>query len=132
MLRLDIADAVHAAPDNIQAELTVSGEVSLNLLNDYLSDAETVEAIISASVRPGVPTTCLLAITNRRLIFVAPAPQAVGWQLPKLTKSQVSMGYAFIEGDAGEYSVGVQASEWATESESKIKRASAAAVLAGW
>jgi hypothetical protein len=129
MLRPDISKAIDTAPPHIQQQITQTAAQSLELLNTCLPDDETVGVITSAS--PGVdgPTNSLLALTDRRLLFVAPAPQAVGWRLATLTKTQLFGGFFFVEGDAGDYSLGLKKDEWGAEFELQVKRASATAVL---
>lgn len=131
MIRPDIQQAIDAAPQQIRTEITGPAATTLELLNAHLPKDEMVTAITSASASQGGPINSLIAITSRRLIFIAPAPQAVGWRLSTLTRSQSYMGYFFIEGDAGEYSPGLVAGEWATTFEARVKQAAAVAVLAG-
>ena len=130
MLRADIEKAINELPAEIKEQLTTLGSKCLDLLNTHLSAHEQVQQISSASPRPDTPYNCLLAVTNRRLIFVAPAPQAVGWRLSAITKAQSYNGYFFVEGDAGEYSPGLD-SNWGPTFEAQVKRAAAIAVLAG-
>jgi hypothetical protein len=131
VLRRDISRAVDATPDHIRAEIVGSAAASLALLNDHLAADETVEAITSVAASSEGATTCVLAITSRRLVFVAPAPQAVAWRLSSVTKSQSFAGYFFIEGDAGSYSLGMQDGEWGKAFEGRIKLARTIAVLGG-
>ncbi len=130
MLRADITKAIDELPANIKEQVTTRGSECLDLLNTYLSEHEEVRQISSASPRPDTPYNCLLALTNGRLIFVAPAPQAVGWRLSAITKAQSYGGYFFVEGDAGKYSPGMDAN-WGSTFEAQVKRAIAIAVLAG-
>jgi hypothetical protein len=132
MLRPDISKAIDTVPAYIRTEITESAATAFELLNTYLPTDETVETLTSASAKREGPINSLLVITNRRLIFVAPAPQAVGWRLSTLTKSQAYGGYFFIEGDAGEYSPGLASGEWAAAFEARVKRAAAVAVLANY
>jgi len=129
MLRQDIATAIDATPDQIQSEIKISAATSLELLNTYLPADEPVARITSASPAKDRPANSVLAITKHRLIFVAPAPQVVGWRLASITKSQAAVGYFFIHGDAGEYSLGLTTGPWADSFERLVKRASAIAVL---
>jgi len=130
MLRADIEKAINELPAEIKEQITTLGSKCLDLLNTHLSAHEEVQQISSASPRPDTPYNCLLAVTNRRLIFVAPAPQVVGWRLSAITKAQSYGGYFFVEGDAGEYSPGLD-SNWGPTFEAQVKRAAAIAVLAG-
>ena len=77
MLRTDISKAIDTAPDYIRAEITGSAADTLELLNTYLPADETVEAITSAAANQGGVINSVIAVTDRRLIFIAPAPQAV-------------------------------------------------------
>jgi hypothetical protein len=129
MLRPDISKALDAAPTNIREEITGPAGRSLELLNRYLSETETVQSISSASPSPESVVNSVLALTDHRLIFVAPAPQAVGWRLSTLTRSQSYAGYFFVEGDAGKYSVGMVSSDWSANFEQQVKQAAAIAVL---
>ena len=130
MLRADIAKAIDELPIDIKEQITTLGSECLDLLNTYLSAHEEVRQISSAAPRPDTAYNCVLAITSRRLIFMAPAPQAVGWRLSTITKAQSYGGYFFVEGDAGEYSPGLD-STWGQTFEAQVKRAIAVAVLAG-
>jgi hypothetical protein len=131
MLRPDISKAVDATPPNIREEITGPCRVSLELLNTHLAASETVEGITSAAAAHGGRINSLIAITDRRLLLVVPAPQVVAWRLSSLTKIQVFSGYFFLEGDAGKYSPGMASNEWGTEFEKQVGRASAIATLAG-
>lgn len=130
MLRTEITQAVDQAPANIRTELTGPGLAALELLNAHLPADEEVRHLISASPSKGEPNS-VLALTNRRLVFVAPSPQAVSWRLARLTRSQAFAGLFIVNGDAGEYSLYVPGSEWATYFENQVKTAAAIAVIAG-
>jgi hypothetical protein len=130
MFRADIEKAIDELPDNIKGHVTTLGSECLELLNTYLSDHEEVRHISSASPKPDMSYNCLLALTDRRLIFVAPAPQAVGWRLSTITRAQSYGGYFFMEGDAGKYSPGMDGN-WGSTFETQVKHAIAIAVLAG-
>jgi hypothetical protein len=129
MFRPDIAAAVDATPERIRGELGGSAAKSLDILNTHLSSEEEVRHITSAATDKDRPANCILAITNRRLIFVAPAPQALGFRLSTLTKAQVYAGYVFVEGDFGKYSFGLAADEWGENFEGLMREARASAVL---
>ena len=128
--RGDFAAAIQATPEQMQQQLFGQAARCLELIDANLPAEERVLAVSSASVRPDAPENCLLVLTDRRLIFVAPRPQAVAYRLTGLTKSQAFNGYFFLEGDAGEYSVGLRAGHWADEFERRVFDASALAVLA--
>lgn len=131
MLRQDIAMAIDATPDQIQSEINTSAATSLELLNTYLPADEPVAHITSASPASDGPTNSVLAITKHRLIFVAPAPQVVGWRLASITRSQAYINYFIVHGDAGDYTLGLARGPWADSFELLVKRASAIAVLEG-
>jgi hypothetical protein len=130
MLRPDLAKAIDELPANIKEQITTLGQESLDLLNTHLSAHEEVRQLSSASPKPDTAYNCLFAVTNRRLIFVAPAPQVVGWRLSTLSRAQSYSGYFFVEGDAGKYSPGLDRT-WGQTFETQVKHAAAVAVLAG-
>ncbi|GGM69445.1 hypothetical protein ACFFX1_14650 [Dactylosporangium sucinum] len=127
--RPDLIAAIDATPPAIRREILVGAARCVELVDANLPDDEVVKAVASASVRPDSAVNCLLVLTDRRLIFVAPRPQAVGFRLSALTKSQANLGYFFLEGDAGEYSVGLPTSQWSQQFEQYVFEASALAVL---
>jgi hypothetical protein len=130
MMRPDIAKAIDELPGNIREQVITQGGKCLGLLNEHLAANEEVRHISSAAAKKDSSYTCLFALTNRRLIFVAPAPQAVGWRLSTITRAQSFTGYFFVEGDAGDYSPGLD-STWGPTFEAQVKEAIAVAVLAG-
>lgn len=130
MLRSDITKAIDELLPNIRKEVTTQGGECLGLLNTYLAAHEEVWALSSASAKKDSVYNCLFALTSRRLIFVAPAPQAVAWRLSTITRAQSFTGYFFVEGDAGKYSPGLD-SAWGSTFETQVKRAIAISVLAG-
>jgi hypothetical protein len=78
---------------------------------------------------------CLLALTDRRLLFVAPAPQVLSWPLPTVTKVQSLNGTAnqiqtfFVDDSGGgQYQLGADG-EWGPAFASHAKRAIAEATL---
>jgi hypothetical protein len=129
--RPDVERAVQATPPHIRTQLGTEAAEALALLTRHLPDTETVQMISSVAVRAGVEANSILALTDHRLIFVAPAPQAVGFRLASLTKTQLSTGYLFLEGDTGEYSLGMADDAWGKQFVQQVKRAAAVAVLAG-
>ena len=129
MLRPDISEAISQVPPTVNEQITTSCSASLNLLNAYLPADETVLSISSASPQKDGQINSLLALTDRRLIFVAPAPQALGWRLPTITRAQSYIGYFFVHAAGGEYSVGLE-NEWGAVFEGHVKEAIAQAVLA--
>lgn len=129
-MRPDIQNALDELPPNMKQEALTSCSQSLEFLNTNLNPDETVRHISPAATQKDAPTSCLLVVTGKRLIFVAPRPQAVAWQLSSVTRHQSTMGYFFIEGDAREYSLGLDPA-WGAKFENQVARAVATSVLAG-
>jgi hypothetical protein len=129
--RPDITSALAAVPPNIRAQLHGEAAAALDLLNRYLPPDEPVRLISSVAVTDDAPPNSVLAVTDHRLVFVAPAPQAVAWRLSSLTKIQLYLGFFFLHGDAGEYSLGLANDAWGATVQQHVKTASAIAVLAG-
>jgi len=130
-MRHDFAAAVDATPPAMRHEILSAARRCVELVDANLPDDEEVLTVTSASVKPEGAVNCLLVLTNRRLIFVAPRPQVVAYRLAALTKSQVFGGYFFLKGDVGEYSVGLRASQWSEQFEHRVFDVSALAVLTG-
>jgi hypothetical protein len=129
MLRPDLSKAISQAPPDVGKAITTSCATSLELLNAHLPADETVVNISSASPEKDGKINSVLALTDRRLIFVAPAPQALGWRLSTITRAQSYIGYFFVHANGGEYSVGLEG-EWGSVFEGYVKEAIAQAVLA--
>jgi len=129
MLRPDISKAISLVPPNISEQIETSCTSCLELVNAHLPADETVVNISSASPQKDGQINSLLVLTDRRLIFVAPAPQALGWRLTTITKAQSYIGYFFVNANGGEYSLGLQ-DEWGSVFEGYVKQAIALAVLA--
>jgi hypothetical protein len=129
--RTDITTALAMVPPNVRAHLHGEAAVAFGLLRRYLAPDEPVHMISSVAVTDDGPPNSVLAITDHRLVFVAPAPQAVAWRLSSLTKIQLYLGFFFLNGDAGEYSLGLAADAWGATVEQHVKTASTIAVLSG-
>ena len=131
MLRTDLAKSIELVPPEIRQDLDGNAAASLEFLNENLPPNEEVTAVTSVKASKEAPSSaCVLAITDSRLVFVSSSPQAVAWRLSLLTRMQIFSGYFFIEGDAGNYSLGMQDNAWSTEFAARLKRANAAAVIA--
>jgi hypothetical protein len=109
----------------------------LDFLAANLPDHEQVRWLASAAPQSYNVRDfhCLLALTDRRLLFVAPSPQALSWPLPTVTKVQALSGNAsqvetfFInDSGGGEYQLGADA-EWGPVFAAHAKRAVAEAIL---
>ncbi len=78
---------------------------------------------------------CLLALTDRRLLFVAPAPQVLSWPLGAVTRVQILQGSAgqittfFVDdSNGGQYQLGADG-QWGQVFVTNAKRAIAEAIL---
>jgi hypothetical protein len=138
-MRTDVATAIGKAPQHVQLQVGNACEASMEFLNRYLPQSEPVEWITTAAPSPHrTPVqNSLLVLTDRRLLFIAPAPQVLSWKLPAITRVQALSGAAgrteifFIDDTSGgEYQLGADA-EWGPEFESQVKIAIAQAVLRG-
>jgi len=136
MLRSDIAKAIEEVPSFIRDQITGSCASCLDFLNAHLAEDEVVSQLSSAAPRwYDAPINSLLVLTDRRLIFIAPAPQVVGWALTALTKVQVLNGSAgqvvgfHVHADGGEFQLGIDGG-WGSTFERSVKHAAAVAVLA--
>jgi hypothetical protein len=132
-LRVDLAAALAAAHPDVQSHLRGGCWQAVQFLDQHLSPAEPIRHAMSIAPSRQASVNSVLAITDRRLVFVAPLPQAVSLQLTKITKSQFFNGYFFLNGDGREFSLGWDTiSEAATDDFSrKLDHASAVAELAG-
>jgi hypothetical protein len=128
-MRSDISIALGKLPADIKAQVTTSASRCLELIDAYLPSGELVKDLASASVNPGSPSVCLFALTDQRLIFLAPLPQVVAWRLAGLKKASAYAGYFFVDGDAGEYSLNMD-EKWGPVFETHVLEAAAIATLA--
>ena len=136
MLRSDIAKAIEEVPPHIREQITGACASCLELVNAHLAEDEVVSQLSSAAPRwYDAPINSLLVLTDYRLIFVAPAPQVVGWALTALTKVQALNGSAgqvvgfHVHADGGEFQLGIDGG-WGDTFERNVKQAAAVAVLA--
>ncbi|MFD9699930.1 hypothetical protein [Lentzea sp. NPDC059081] len=65
-------------------------------------------------ISAAVEATSVLALTDRRLIFVSPSPQVISWSLCSITKAQVvtspganHIGGYLVDGDEGSFQLGI-------------------------
>lgn len=135
-LRSDIAKATGEVPPLIREQITGPCASCLEFVNAHLAEDEIVIQLSSAAPRwYDAPINSLLVLTDHRLIFVAPAPQVVGWALPALTKVQALNGAAgqvvgfHVHADGGEFQLGIDGG-WGKTFERNVKHAAAVAVLA--
>jgi hypothetical protein len=65
------------------------------------------------------------------LLFVAPAPQALSWRLPSITRIQVMGDVFFVEGSGGgKVQLGAE-TNWSPAFASQVEAAIVQAVIAG-
>lgn len=101
-MRSDISTALDRAPNGVKDELLAGpARTPLIMLDEHLPAAEAVSHL--ASVAPkvsGSPSrNCVLALTDRRLIFVAPLPQVLSWNLTDIDQVvHISMGLHISDG----------------------------------
>jgi hypothetical protein len=135
MLRSDITKAIGEVPPSNRDQITGACAPCLELVNTHLAEEEAVSQLSSAA--PSwfdAPINSLLVLTSRRLIFVAPAPQVIGWNLTALTKVQALNGAPgqvagfHVHADGGEFQLGVDGA-WGQAFERSVKQAAAIAVL---
>lgn len=137
MTRPDIEAALAKLPGHVSQHLTSTGRESLDFLAANLPADEQIEWLASAAPRSYDTREfhCLLALTNRRLLFVAPSPQVVSWPLPTVTKVQSLDGSAgqvetfFVDDEGGgKYQLGADG-QWGPIFAKYAKRAIAEATL---
>jgi len=137
LARSDIEAALASLPSHVSHHLSSTGRESLDLLAANLPDQEHVIWLASAAPKSYNVNEfhCLLALTDRRLLFVAPSPQVLSWPLPTVTKVQALSGSAnqvqtfFInDSGGGEFQLGADA-EWGPVFAAHAKRAVAEAIL---
>ena len=137
MLREDISAAMETLPDNVRSELRAQLEGPLALVNANLPRDEQVLTLSSAAPSwSGTPrANSVLALTERRLIFVSPTPQVIAWSLRTITKAQVvttlgtnSIGGYLIDGDEGSFQLGVDKA-WGPDFGARVSFACAVAKI---
>jgi hypothetical protein len=128
-MREDIATAIAAAPPNIQAELNGPCKRAMSFLEEHLPQAERIKCLSSAAVNvTGATTSSVLAITERRLLFVAPRPQALAWPLTAIDNAHAAYGF-MVESGGGSTHLGIE-SPWGQEFVDQLHVAMAVATLA--
>jgi hypothetical protein len=127
-MREDIAAAIAATPSNIQSELNGPCKQAMAFLEDHLPDTEQVRCLSSAAVNvTGATTNSALVVTDRRLLFVAPRPQALAWRLTAIDNVHAAYGFMVESGGATTH-LGVD-SEWGNEFVNRLHMAMAVATL---
>src|SRR5690349_10455205 len=90
MLRGDLSAAMDTVPANVRKELMAQLEGPLMLVNGNLPSDEVVLTVSSAAPTwTGTPKgNCVLALTDRRLIFVSPYPEVISLSLRSITSAR--------------------------------------------
>jgi len=137
LTRPDIEAALGKLPGHVSQQLTSTGRESLEFLAANLPTNEQIQWLASAAPKSYNTTEfyCLLALTDRRLLFVAPSPQVLSWALPTVTKVQSLDGAAgqvqtfFVDDEGGgKYQLGADG-QWGPIFAKYAKRAIAEATL---
>jgi hypothetical protein len=133
-MRTDLSAAIQAAHADVQEALGNACRPAIDFLNEHLSATEPIKHVLSIGVAIEAAVNSVLAITDRRLVFVAPLPQAISLPLSAITKSQFYAGYFFLNGAGHEYSLGSDKISMAATDDftRKLNHACAVAVLAGY
>ena len=132
--RADLSVAISQADPALQQFIQGSCcRRALDLLHAHLPAEERVDGLLPvAATIMAKETTCLLVLTERRLILVAPAPQAVSWPLTTITKFQfVPNSATHVHAGGAEFMLGADAKTTAggKRFEGLVKFAVARAVL---
>lgn len=139
MARADIVAVLAETPRHVSQDVVRLGREGLDLLGEHLPSNESVQALASAAGTwiDAKSLPCVLALTDRRLLFVAPSPQVVSWLLSDITKVASSTSSAgkvtkFYVNDksGGAYQLGIDG-EWGPVFAEKCKKAVAQALLRG-
>jgi hypothetical protein len=135
--RPDIEAVLQMLPSHVSQHLITTGRNSLEFLAANLPTGEQIRWLASAAPK-GYSVTefhCLLALTDRRLLFVAPAPQVLSWNLPTVTRVQSLNGAAgqvqtfFVDdSNGGQYQLGADG-QWGPAFADHAKIAIAEATL---
>ena len=108
--RADLRAAIGLAPAEVRRLILGPCRDALDLVHAYLPASEQVSAILP--LKPVImdgTTNSLLILTNWRLVFVAPAPQAISWPLTDVTKFQYvvgGLGSVIVHAAGGEFMLG--------------------------
>lgn len=133
--RPDLSSVIAAADPGVRALILGSCRAALDLVHAYLPATETVEAMLptTASVT-AKQTLCLMILTDRRLLFVAPAPQVVAWPLATVEHFQfVPNSAVHITANEGKFMMGADNTTTTAGKnfEALVKHRAAVAVLRG-
>lgn len=132
--RADLTLAIEQSAIPVQRLILGPCRESLDLVHAYLPRDEDVAALLPLSAGSvDKLTNSLIVLTERRLLFVAPAPQALSWPLHAVTKFQVADRLIVIHAAGDEYMMGPDwdAAEHGIAFQKLVKRSVTAAILRG-
>jgi hypothetical protein len=127
--REDLLAAIDATPPPVRQAILVGAARCVELVDTTLAEDERITAISSASLNPESAVNCLLVLTDRRLLFVTPRPEAIAFELPSVKQLRTYLGYFSIQGSAGKYSFGLSPEGWSEQFLQYVLDAAALAVL---
>jgi hypothetical protein len=107
--RADLNTAIEGAPAEVQQLVIGPCGEALSLIHTSLPAGELISAVLPVTpAYMGKTTNSLLVLTARRLLFVAPAPQAISWPLTEVTKFQFvpGSGPVYVHAAGGEFTLG--------------------------
>jgi hypothetical protein len=137
MSRPDIESAFQRLPGHVSQHLISTGRESLDFLDANLPAGEQIQWLASAAPNSykAKGFHCLLALTDRRILFVAPAPQVLSWPLPTVTNVQSLKGapdqiqtFFIDDSGGGKYQLGADG-QWGPIFADHASRAIAVATL---
>ncbi|MFF5225501.1 hypothetical protein [Dactylosporangium sp. NPDC000521] len=107
--RTDIDAAVAACPPDVRQELAGPCAQALTLLRDHLpAAAEEVRHLCGGAVTwMDSPINSVFALTSRRLLFVAPAPQVLTFDLTTVESTQHTTKIFHRTADGSKYQLGI-------------------------
>jgi hypothetical protein len=110
--RADLNIAIASAPAEVQQLIIDPCGEALSLIHTSLPADELVSAVLPVMPSYSGKTktaNSLLVLTARRLLLVAPAPQAISWPLTEVTRFQFvpRSGPVIVHAAGGEFMFGV-------------------------
>jgi hypothetical protein len=131
--RGDLSTIINVADEAIRSLILGSCREALDLVHAFLPADEALQALLPTRANiTATATTSLLVLTERRVILVSPAPQAVSWPLTSIDHFQFVPGSAtHITSDGAKFMLGADPATTAAgaEFEQAVKLASAGAIL---
>ncbi len=108
-MRDDIEVAIASSPTGDQANLRAAGQQALVFLDEHIPAGEHVLAVraVAVGISRDLPRNSCLALTSRRLLFVAPRPQVLSWPLAAIIRVTPFGEQIHIEDSAGTTLLGI-------------------------